>query len=468
MVIPHSLSGNSADLRRAIASDDAGAVIRLARRAAGLNQTQLGRRCGYSTSTISRIERGQPPVNDIKVRRRIAEVLRIPPQHLGLAAATRHHQPAPATGVADPPHRAITAKVWQGATGDGGDSPMRRRDLLTGIAASATAGLWTSAGEAAESETATTGLESLLLASAVPAQTTLSPPQLTDSLNTAWHRYDNCSYHELTRTLPALISTTHTVRDAATGQQRELLSATLATTYRLAAALCVKLDDDAIAWVLADRALTAAQHSGNPTCIAACTRAVAIAMRRAGHHDGAVQLLTTTAVNLDTNHGQISADTIAAYGTLLCTAAYSSAQHDRRATAVELINEAATAASRLAAPVHGRGGSLSSTNVKIYKIGVFTALGDTPAALKSAQAVDPHQLPTAERYARYCVDTSRAWRHHGRPDRACQALLVAERCAPQEVRRPSVRALVSTLLYAPTPVPHGLKDLATRIGAIAP
>lgn len=46
-----------------------------------------------------------------------------------------------------------------------------------------------------------------------------------------------------------------------------------------------------------------------------------------------------------------------------------------------------------------------------------------------------------------------------------QPLLSAERYAPEEVTRALVRELVTTLLYAPTATPPGLRDLAVRIGA---
>lgn len=91
-------------------------------------------------------------------------------------------------------------------------------------------------------------------------------------------------------------------------------------------------------------------------------------------------------------------------------------------------------------------------------------LGDTPAELDAARSVTVADLPSPERYGRYCVDTARAWHAHGRPDRAVQALLAAERHAPEEVDRPSVRDLVSGLLYAPAATPEGLRGLAGRIG----
>jgi transcriptional regulator with XRE-family HTH domain len=64
---------------------DTGAVIRRVREARGQSQADLGAACGYSQPVVSRIERGQRHAYDIRVLRRIAQVLDIPPQLLGLA-----------------------------------------------------------------------------------------------------------------------------------------------------------------------------------------------------------------------------------------------------------------------------------------------------------------------------------------------------------------------------------------------
>lgn len=195
------------------------------------------------------------------------------------------------------------------------------------------------------------------------------------------------------------------------------------------------------------------------------TRSVAIAMRRAGHHHGAIGLLTNTASGLDLRHRPPNS-VLATYGSLLCTAAYSSAQQGNRRQAIELIDEAAEAAAGLTAPYLTGQTAFSPTNVAMYKITIFTVLGDSATALRHAQTVEPALLPTPERHARYYIDTARAWDHHGRPDKAHQALCAAERHAPQELRRPSVHNLISTLLYASTPAPPGLRDLAQRVGAM--
>jgi hypothetical protein len=104
--------------------------------------------------------------------------------------------------------------------------------------------------------------------------------------------------------------------------------------------------------------------------------------------------------------------------------------------------------------------------VTIYRIGVHTALGDPGTALAFARTINLRGLPTPERQARFCLDTARAWDRYGNRLNCLSALHTAERCAPEELRRPSVHTLISSLLNAPGPTPPGLRELATRSGAI--
>src|SRR5262249_46817153 len=115
--------------------------------------------------------------------------------------------------------------------------------------------------------------------------------------------------------------------------------------YSIATEWCVKVNQDALAWVTADRALTTARESGNPTAIGEAARMTAIAMRRAGHYDSALDLLTTTARDLDTGHED--PDALAVAGSLLLTGAYSAAQAGHRATALALAAEAEQTAVRM-------------------------------------------------------------------------------------------------------------------------
>ncbi len=73
--------------RAAVASADAGTVIRLLRQALGWNQHDLASRSGYSQPTISRIERGvSRAARDTAVLTDLAEALGVPPAALGIAS----------------------------------------------------------------------------------------------------------------------------------------------------------------------------------------------------------------------------------------------------------------------------------------------------------------------------------------------------------------------------------------------
>jgi hypothetical protein len=156
---------------------------------------------------------------------------------------------------------------------------------------------------------------------------------------------------------------------------------------------------------------------------------------------------------------------LATYGSLLCTASYTAAQNGNRSSALELITEAETAATRLGDARVPRS-SFSATNVAIYQIGVRTALGDAGTALDYARKIEVNTVPTPERQARFCLDTARAWHRFGSHGNCFHALQAAERCAPEELRRSSVRSLVVTLLDAPGPTPSGLREFAARCGAV--
>jgi DNA-binding XRE family transcriptional regulator len=455
----------SLSMRTALANDDVGTVIRLARRAANLNQTQLGDRCGYSVSTISRIERGQPPSQDIHVRRRIAAALDIPARYVGLAGTDGHDSVAPVGGSTQPVrvdyHLTGAGGVRVGANPAGRGDPVRRRELLSGMAATAAGAAWPWQREPGPAKSS---LADLLSPSSVDAA-----PQdlrtLANRLRAARRAFATSHYDDLADQLRALIAAVTATRRQGGGRERGLANIVLAASYRLASELCVKRNDDALGWVFADRALTTARDSGQPMPIAHASRCVAIAMRRAGHHDDAVTLLSTSASQLHLGPNPTDAG-LASYGSLLCTAAYSSAQAGRRDDADTLIAEATDAAARLSAPVSAGEIIFSPTNVTVYKIGICTALGDSAAAVGHAGTVDVRQLGTPERYARYCIDTARAWEQHGRLDRATQALRAAEKQAPEELRRPSSHELITRLLYAPTTTPSGLRSLAVRVGAI--
>ncbi len=98
-------------------------------------------------------------------------------------------------------------------------------------------------------------------------------------------------------------------------------------------------------------------------------------------------MLTNTALALGADRGNPPPRVLAAYGSLLCTAAYACAQNGQVSRASDLITEAQAAAIRLGA-ARAEHSVFSRANVEVYQIGIHTALGDSAGALAHARAVD--------------------------------------------------------------------------------
>ncbi|WP_051467197.1 hypothetical protein [Actinomadura oligospora] len=337
---------------------------------------------------------------------------------------------------------------------------MLRRELLM------LGGVTLAGGLVGSSADPVTGPIEAVLVSAPEQVASPGVPSLRRALDQAWRAYTDCRYAEAARGLPRLISAASAGRDDTAGQERARYSALLAQAYILSCELAVKRNENTLAWVSGDRALQAARASGVPSVVAASSLAVGMSMRRVGRCDSAVRLLTGTASDL-VQHTRPSPETLADYGSLLCAASYAAAQGGRDGVALDLLDEAERAAVRLGGTSARTAGhrSFTQTNVHVYRISVCTALGDTAAALDAADRVRPHRLGSAERRQRFVIDKARALVRHGRTADAFVLLGAAEATAPEEYRRPSVRALVGNIIQAPGPKPPGLYEMAARIGA---
>jgi DNA-binding XRE family transcriptional regulator len=449
--------------RNAAAAGRRGEILRLARRAAGLSQTSLGARVGYSAATISRFETGRRPLSDLDMLVRFSHVLEIPAAIFGLATPGHEHRAVSASAAASAHGtRVVTGQLPGGEDGNG---PVKRREFLAGVGTVAGVGVIGahSPVPAASGSVADPRVDNMLDL-LMPRGPVLpcSVPSLERSVAAARASFNACRYHLLSQRLPGLISRLEaSIPAASTAGQYAYLFRLTSDAYCLASEVCVKLGQDAIAWITADRALAAARRSSTPLTLAAASRRVSIAMRRQGHHQAAVNVLTSAALALDTEVGSPPRDELAVYASLLSTAAYTAAKASRRHQAVELITEAAEAASRL--PVGTRG--FDAAYVIQYQVGVHTSLGDPATALRHAKQLDARALPTPQRRSRFCIDTARAWVGYGKPGDALEALLAAEQFAPEEVCRPSVQAITTGLFRARAHQPPELRAFATRCGA---
>jgi hypothetical protein len=294
--------------------------------------------------------------------------------------------------------------------------------------------------------------------SPVPARITTDG--LQTGLATALAAFRSCQYTRLAGLLPRLVTAGHALTADSAPQAPELL----AGIYTLTTRTLIKLDDQQISWMAADRARVLAAGSADPLLASEAARNLAILARKAGWHEQAISIALSAAAapGLAGNHPQAAAER----GLLIQSAAYTAARSGDRDTMRELTDQAAAIAGRFGATVMLRdhGGGFTTATVELHRISAENYAGDPAAALAAARRIQPASLPTRERRARYWTDTANAYHAWDRRDPCIQALLAAEYEAPQEVRtRPAIRSLIRALLLS-GPAGSELRGLAARSG----
>lgn len=444
------------EVRVAVDSGDVGAIVRAVRRATPLRLADLAERCGYSVSTLSRMERGKQPLRDVRVLRCLAEALQIPPYLLGLTDTRSRsvHAPRPVARV-----NVILAP-------DEETDPMRRRTLLVGLTSLAgTAVLGAGVPSWAKNDPVN-ALERALLA---PPSTDAVPVGITElrrQVAAVRSVFQLGQYTESASRLPAVLSTAIATR--AEAENPAEANALMADLYTLASELMVKLDRTQSALITADRAVQTAHDTDDVLTQAAAHRAWAIVLRRTGHADAAQSLIFNSIETLQPalNRGP---EHLSVYGSLLSTAAYTAAVDGDRDSALSLIGESVEAANRLGADGNHRFTAFGPTGVGLYRISVARVLGDYGTAIEAAKQVNPAAIPVAERRARYWSDVAHAYHEWNKPEPSFRALLAAEHASPDEVRyRKPIQQITISLLRHPTAhALPGLEAFAARTGAVA-
>lgn len=417
-----------------------GAELRAARCRARLTQTQVGQAIGYSASAISRIESGRMRLGYDRLLA-LAGFLGVPPDRLTAGSVSA----GPVLGTVGRP---------------GEEDAVRRRNLLTGAAAvGVSAAVGTPAAADVPGGDPAAPLEECLFH--LPAAEPLPLQRLVREATNARSHFRAARYSALGRALPGLLAAASASWEETSGHERKKASVILARSYVLAAELALKQHSDA-AWAAADRALAAARASGHPVPVGEASRVLAITVRRSGNSASAVRLLTREAADLDSGRQHARA----VRTTLMLTAAYSAATAKDRSTALELLDAAQEETARPDAAVPGLFTvDATRTQVDTYRISVLNALGTPNEGVSVARRIDIDSIPSLERRARAWTDVARMW-HALRDDRKTfDALRRVEQEAPQEVRRPALRALTVDLLYSPVRVP-GVREFAARTGAL--
>ncbi|MFB6947223.1 MULTISPECIES: XRE family transcriptional regulator [unclassified Streptomyces] len=271
--------------------------------------------------------------------------------------------------------------------------------------------------------------------------------------------FGTCRYDTLARALPYRIAFAQAL--GREGHAEESATA-VAELYSTTTRLCIKLGEDGLAAVTADRALTAALNGADALTIAEAHRMVSSSWRRQGHYARATDVAVTAAQQLAGDRTAPETEALSVQGNLYATAAYTAAKHSDRHTAHILIAEAEATAKRLGQDQSPAGTAFfGPSQVLLHQISISHLLGDAGTAIDHARRIDTTRLPTAERRARYWIDVARSFDQWNKPERCYRALLAAA----QEVRRHTARTMTAGLLRHHRTLP-GVRSFAHRVGAL--
>ncbi|WP_424217031.1 helix-turn-helix transcriptional regulator (plasmid) [Streptomyces sp. BI20] len=406
-----------------------GQVIRAARRHHDWSQARLADVVGYSQSKISRLESGTGKP-EVTLVRAIAEVLGIPLERLGLSAAPHPHDE---------------------------EADLRRRTILT------------AAGATAITAVTDTRPAHALIGVLMPSPThpaTRASENLdvlharTTAVRAQWH---GCDYTALAHDLPGLVSD---LRHHAATTPTERAHQLLATAYQTCGGLLLKQGDTGTAWLAATRAMAAAEQTEDPAALAAASRLQAHVLLRDTHTQQAVTLVQHVAAPLLGSYDKRTPRYLAALGLLLLRGATAAGRNKAPDTAAAFLAEAHEVARYVQLDSVDGWAVFSPTNVELHTLAHHVTNGDTTAALRAVTTLSRRHIPVPERRAALWLDAARAFDQRDRLTDAAWAIGIAETCAPQEVQRPAVRALVRGLAArdGARTIPE-LHQLARRIGA---
>jgi hypothetical protein len=276
--------------------------------------------------------------------------------------------------------------------------------------------------------------------------------------------YQHSRFGYVTAQAPRLLHDTVTAARAADGDAAVRAYELLALSYQAAAAVLTKLGEADLAWIAAERGLTAAQRTDSTIILGSLFRPVAHTLLATGRFQPAVQLVNRAAAVLSAELGAADGPMLSVYGSLFLTGAMAASRAEDRPTTRAFLREAQQAASRLGADANYMWTAFGPTNVAIHQVNTAMELGDVQIALDVGPALDTSGLPT-ERRVRHALDVARAYSARNRREEGLAVVLEAERMAPEQVRHHYIsRQLVLTWMRQQRRPPSvELAGLAARL-----
>jgi transcriptional regulator with XRE-family HTH domain len=396
-----------------------GQRIARARRRRGLSQAVLAGLVGRSESWLSQVERGKRGIDSHAVLTRLAEVLRIDIEQIT----------TPGVGAEDGQHAYPAAALIEEA--------MMRYGTLDAYAGP---------------EPDTEG----------------EMEHLRAATRSAYRRYQATRYEATGRLLPGLICGIETASRTGNASWPSVCRVR-ALVYDTAAALLNRVGEPSLAWTAADRAMSAAEYSGEPLLAAVAAWRLSYILTSRKHPREALDLAMAAADTFERAMGSPSPEQLSVYGALhLAAVTAAAAGYDRTITAV-LLEKASSIAERTG-ETNYLGTAFGPVNVAIHALAAYLQLGDARTAAETGETLDITAIPDSlvGRRTQVSLDLARAYAMRRQDAAAVNLLLAAERLSPELVRydRRTHEVLSELLRREHRPSTPELRPLSHRAGVI--
>ncbi|MGH8909040.1 MAG: helix-turn-helix domain-containing protein [Egibacteraceae bacterium] len=239
----------------------------------------------------------------------------------------------------------------------------------------------------------------------------------------------------------------------------------LAGTYQVAAAVLRTVGEVELSWIAADRAIAAAQRSGDDYMVSVSESLIMFALLRQGMVDEAGAVCSNAADRLaPTAASGLAAWTL--WGSKKLFEAVIAARRSDAGHAYRVLRDAGVAAERVGPGPKPYWAAFGPANVSAMEAVVALELGDPSEAVRVAGRLDIDELASPERRADVCIHVAHAYSLRHDDPATVAMLLDAERHGPEEVRysvkaHDLVRVCLKRERKSATP---GLRDLAGRLG----
>jgi transcriptional regulator with XRE-family HTH domain len=396
------------------------------RKQRGMTQGELAAALGRTSSWLSQVERGVQPVVRLDVLRLLAD---------GLGVSLQVLEPNSPHAPETPAHE---------GPGQSSNDLDQARLVISGHPVP----------------------EVLLAGGGAPAQVTL--PELGTAVDEIWALTHANRLAELSASVGTLVPRLERAARTAPDSDRPALWALLSRAYQALSAAFVRQDEPDAAWLAADRAISAAERSGEVLQVFAGVFRLAQAFVRLKRADQAEHAATTAlnALHHHTPDGGAEPEALSVMGSLHLVLALVHARVGNRVDARREIDQARQVAHSLASDRNDFNLEFGPTNVEIQAVSIAVELGDAGEAIDIGQRIDAGAL-SAERRARLALDLGRAYAQRRQTGEALAHLLQAEELAPELIHthvtaRSAIREL---MLIAGRVTSPELRALAERADA---